>query len=241
MKGVILAGGEGTRLSPLTLVTNKHLLPVFDRPMIVHPLETLKEIGIDDICIVTGGEYIADFMRFLGSGEKFGVKLTYKVQDKPLGIAHALLQAKDFFDKEKVIAIVGDNIFEKETLPKEALEDDNGYIFIKEVKNPQRFGVAVFDKNGNLITIEEKPKEPKSNYAQTGLFIYPNDVFEFIKTLEPSARNELEITDVNNWYVKQKRMKTIKIDGFWSDAGTFESLLKSSLLRAKLVQSRLSE
>jgi len=241
MKGVILAGGEGTRLSPLTLVTNKHLLPVFDRPMIVHPLETLKEIGIDDICIVTGGEYIADFMRFLGSGEKFGVKLTYKVQDKPLGIAHALLQAKDFFDKEKVIAIVGDNIFEKVTLPKEALEDDNGYIFIKEVKNPQRFGVAVFDKNGNLITIEEKPKEPKSNYAQTGLFIYPNDVFEFIKTLEPSARNELEITDVNNWYVKQKRMKTIKIDGFWSDAGTFESLLKSSLLRAKLVQSRLSE
>jgi len=241
MKGVILAGGEGTRLRPLTLVTNKHLLPVFDRPMIVHPLETLKEMGVNDICIVTGGEYIADFMRFLGSGEKLGVKLTYKVQDKPLGIAHALLQAKDFFGKEKVIAIVGDNIFEKVTLPKEAFEDNNGYIFIKDVQNPQRFGVAVFDKNGNLVSIEEKPKEPKSNYAQTGLFIYPNDVFEFIKTLEPSARNELEITDVNNWYVKQKRMKTIKIDGFWSDAGTFESLLKSSLLRAKLVQSRLSE
>jgi len=239
MKGVILAGGEGTRLKPLTLVTNKHLLPVFDRPMIIHPLETLKQIGVNDICIVTGGEYIADFMRFLGSGEKFGVKLTYKVQDKPLGIAHALFQAKDFFNKEKVIAIVGDNVFEKVTLPKEVLEDDNGYIFIKDVQNPQRFGVPVFDRNGNLITIEEKPKEPKSNYAQTGLFIYPNDVFEFIRTLKPSARNELEITDVNNWYVKQKRMKAIKVDGFWSDAGTFESLLKSSILRAKMVMDSI--
>src|SRR3989304_7634596 len=153
MKGVILAGGEGTRLRPLTLVTNKHLLPIFDRPMILHPLETLKQLGVNDVCIVTGGEYIADFMRFLGSGEKFGVKLTYKVQDKPIGIAHGLLQAQDFFDKEKVVAILGDNFFEKVNVEKGAFEDDNAYVFIKEIENPQRFGVPVFDKDGSLIAI----------------------------------------------------------------------------------------
>jgi glucose-1-phosphate thymidylyltransferase len=237
MKGVILAGGIGTRLRPLTEVTNKHLLPVFDQPMVVHPLNTLKQIGIDEVCVVTGGEYMADFMRFLGSGTRFGVKLTYKIQDGPLGIAHALLQAEDFFEKEKVVAILGDNIFEKVEVSKEAFEDDFAYIFLKEIKNPQRFGVVVFDENGNIIEIEEKPKLPKSNFVVTGLYIYPNDVFDFIKTLKPGARGELEITDVNNWYLKQGRLKAIKLKGYWSDAGSFTSWLKANLLRAALVNS----
>ena len=239
MKGVILAGGKGTRLKPLTEVTNKHLLPVFDRPMIVHPLETLKEIGVTEVCVVTGGEYMADFMRFLGSGGKFGVRLTYKIQDGPLGIAHALLQTEDFFKGEKVIAILGDNLFEKVSVPEEAMEDDYAYVFLKEVSNPQRFGVAVFNDTGKVIAIEEKPKVPKSNYAVTGLYIYPNDVFDFIKTLKPSARGELEITDVNNWYLKQGRLKAIKLEGYWTDAGTFSSWLKANILRAGFVNPLL--
>ena len=232
MRGVILAGGQGTRLRPLTLVTNKHLLPVYDKPMIVHPLETLKSLGIRDILIVTGGEYMADFMRFLGSGEKFGVRLTYKIQDKPLGIAHALLQAEDFLRGEKkVVAILGDNIFEKIEIDDDLLNDeDNAIIFLKEVEHPERFGTAVFDSNGKLIAIEEKPKVPKSKYAVTGLYIYPNDVFDFIKTLKPSARGELEITDVNNWYLKQGRLKYVIVKGFWTDAGTFPTLLRANIL-----------
>ena len=232
MRGVILAGGQGTRLRPLTLVTNKHLLPVYDKPMIVHPLETLKSLGIKDILIVTGGEYMADFMRFLGSGEKFGVRLTYKIQDKPLGIAHALLQAEDFLRGEKkVVAILGDNIFERIEIDDDLLNDeDNAIIFLKEVEHPERFGTAVFDSNGKLIAIEEKPKVPKSKYAVTGLYIYPNDVFDFIKTLKPSARGELEITDVNNWYLKQGRLKYVIVKGFWTDAGTFPTLLRANIL-----------
>jgi len=232
MKGVILAGGEGTRLKPLTQVTNKHLLPVFDKPMIVHPLEILKSIGVKEVCVVTGGDYIADFMRFLGSGVNFGVRFTYKIQDGPKGIAHALLQAEDFFKNDKVVAVLGDNIFEKVDRPESALNDDYAYVLLKEVRNPQRFGVAVFDGNGDIVGIEEKPKEPKSNFAVTGLYIYPNDVFSFIKNLSPSERGELEITDVHNWYLKQGRLKAIKVHGFWSDAGTFESMLRATMLMA---------
>lgn len=200
--------------------------------MIVHPLETLKSLGIKDICIVTGGEYMADFMRFLGSGANFGVKFTYKIQDGPLGIAHALLQAEDFAKGEKKIAtILGDNIFEKIELGNDFNEDDdNAIIFLKEVEHPERFGVAVFDSDGKIIEIEEKPKVPKSKYAVTGLYIYPTDVFDFIKTLKPSQRGELEITDVNNWYLKQGRLKYVIVKGFWTDAGTFPTLLRANLL-----------
>ena len=233
MKGVVLAGGEGKRLKPLTSITNKHLLPVFNKPMILHPIETLKDMGITDICIVTGGENIGDFMKFLGSGASFGVKLTYKIQDGPLGIAHALLQAEEFFKDEKVVVILGDNIFENVDVPPEAINDNNAYIFLKQIPNPQRFGVPVFDGNRNIVDIEEKPTDPKSEYAVTGLYIYPPSVFEFVKTLKPSGRGELEITDVNNWYIKQNKLKSIKLDGFWSDAGTFESLLRATLLHAK--------
>ena len=256
MKGVILAGGSGSRLAPLTNVTNKHLLPVFDRPMVAHPMETLKSMGIKNICVVTGGDYISDFMRFLGSGSNHDVHFTYKIQDGPLGIAHALLQAEHFFGKDKVVAILGDNIFERVEVPKEAFTDGNAYIFLKKVKDASRFGVAEFDGNGNVINIkkkekdasrlgvaefdgsgkviniEEKPKQPKSDFAVTGLYIYPNDVFDFIKTLSPSARNELEITDVNNHYLKQGKLKAIMLDGFWSDAGTIPTLLKASILKA---------
>lgn len=200
--------------------------------MVLHPIETMKSLGVDELCIVTGGESIGDFMKFLGSGVAFDVNITYKIQDGPLGIAHGILQAEKFFGNEKVLVILGDNIFEKVEMPQEAKTDENAYIFIKEVKNPERFGVPVFDENNNLISIEEKPEKPKSTYAVTGLYTYPPDVFEFIKTLKPSSRGELEITDVNNWYLKQNKLKAIKLDGFWSDAGTVESLLRASILRA---------
>ena len=233
IKGIILAGGTGSRLYPLTKVTNKHLLPVYNKPMVFYPLETLKSLGIKDICIVSGGEHIADFIRLLGSGSEFGVTLTYKVQDGPKGIAHALLQAEKFVkNDEKVAVILGDNIFEKVEAQPEALSDNNAYIYIKEVEDPERFGVVKFNEN-EIAEIIEKPKEPPSKFAVTGLYIYPSDVFDFIKTLKPSQRGELEITDVNNWYLKQGRLKAIKIDGFWSDAGTFESLLKATLFVAE--------
>ena len=231
MKGVILAGGFGTRLHPCTLATNKHLLPVYNKPMIFHPIETLKAMGIKDILIVTGGECIGDFMRLLGDGEKFGVDFTYKIQSEPKGIAHALLQAEDFAHGEKIAVILGDNIFERAETGEDVLKDSsNATIFIKEMDDAQRFGVVVFDEKGGVKGIEEKPKEPKSRFVVTGLYIYPSDVFDFVKTLSPSARGELEITDVNNHYVRSGRMKAVKLKGFWSDAGTFPSLLRASVL-----------
>ena len=229
MRGVILAGGTGGRLHPCTLVTNKHLLPVFDKPMVYYPLETLIKSGIKDILIVSGGESVGHFMQLLGSGEKFGVHFTYKIQTDPMGIAHALLLAEDFAKGEKIVVILSDNIFEDVKIDKELLEEDgNATIFLKEVDDAHRFGVATLDDEGNVIEIEEKPKVPKSKYVTTGLYIYPSDVYDFIRTLKPSAREELEITDVNNFYIKNKRMKAIKLDGFWSDAGTFPSLMRAS-------------
>lgn len=228
MKGVILAGGTGSRLHPCTQVTNKHLLPVYNKPMVFHPLETLKSLGVREILIVTGGECIGDFMRLLGSGSSLGVSLTYRIQDGALGIAHALSLAEDFAKSGSHIAVIlGDNIFEKVSLP-EDLKRDEALIFIKEVDDPERFGVVTFDKDKKVIEIEEKPKKPKSRYAVTGLYIYPLDVFDFIRTLKPSHRGELEITDVNNYYVKRNRMKAIELKGFWGDAGTFQSLHKAS-------------
>ncbi len=233
-KGIILAGGTGSRLYPLTKITNKHLLPVYNKPMIFYPLGTLKSMGINDICIVSGGEHIDDFVRLLGSGLEFEVKLTYKIQDGSKGIAHALLQAEEFVkNDEKIAVILGDNIFEKVEAPLNIFSDDNAYIYLKEIENPERFGVAKLSNEGNVIEILEKPKNPPSKFAVTGLYIYPSDVFNFIKTLKPSQRGELEITDVNNWYIKQGRLKAVFIEGFWSDAGTFNSLLESTLFASK--------
>jgi len=229
MKGVILAGGTGTRLKPLTKVTNKHLLPIYDKPMIFHPLETLIRAGIKEILIVTGGEDIGDFMKLLGSGSEFGVNFTYKVQDEAGGIAQALSLAKNFVGNERFVAILGDNIFEDditEFIKEFENSDFEAMILLKDVPDAYRFGVAEIDGD-KIINIEEKPKNPKTNLAQTGLYMYNPRVFDIIKTLKPSARGELEITDVNNNYIKAGRMTFRILKGFWSDAGTFESMYRA--------------
>jgi glucose-1-phosphate thymidylyltransferase len=235
MKGVILAGGLGTRLRPLTHITNKHLLPVYDKPMILYPLETLKRSGITDIMVVTGREHAGHFMNFLGSGQQYGVKCSYAIQDTNNGgIADALRQAEDFSQGQSIAVILGDNIFEQD-FKKDVVSFQGGAkVFFKEMKNPSRFGVPVFDASRRkIVLIEEKPKKPKSQLAQTGFYMYDNSVFSFIKTLKPSARGELEITDVNNMYLKKNELSHGIIKGLWSDAGTFESLLKVSTEVAK--------
>lgn len=228
MKGVILAGGTGTRLSPLTQVANKHLLPVYDKPMVLYPLETLKSLGIKDILVVSGGEHVGVFAEFLGDGSEYGVNLTYKVQKGAGGIAYALGLAKDFVGGNDVAVILGDNLFEEVRLPDNYKKGDC-VIYGKQAEDAERFGVLDYDKEaGVALGIEEKPKKPKTDIAVTGLYIYPPDVFEFINTLKPSARGELEITDVNNHYIKKKKCRVEILKGFWSDAGTFDSLLRSA-------------
>lgn len=224
MQGVILAGGQGTRLSPLTKVANKHLLPVYDKPMIHYPINTLMGFGVTDICIITGGEYVGRFAEYLGDGSDFGCSLTYKVQEKAGGVAHALALAESFV-KRDVLAILGDNIFE--SMDHMIFSENMATIFIKQIDNPGRFGVVELEGN-TVIGIEEKPKHPKSSMVVTGLYHYPKDVFDVIRTLEPSERGELEITDVNNHYIKEGRLQTEAVKGFWSDAGTVQSLLDSS-------------
>jgi glucose-1-phosphate thymidylyltransferase len=230
MKGVILAGGKGIRLNPLTKVTNKHLLPIYNKPMIFYPLETLVKARIKKILIVTGGDDIGDFMQLLGSGREFGIDLTYKVQDEAGGIAQAIYLAKDFVGSDKFVVILGDNVFEDDI--SEFVNDfkDSEFeamVFLKEVEDAQRFGVAEFDGK-RIIGIEEKPKYPKTNFAVTGLYMYNSRVFDIIKTLKPSARGELEITDVNNNYIKSNSLTFRILNGFWSDAGTFESMHRAT-------------
>jgi len=231
IKGVILAGGTGSRLQPMTLVTNKHLLPVYDKPMVYYPLYTLINAGIKEIMVITGKEHAGAVMELLGSGKDFGVKFTYRLQDEAGGIAQALGLCEQFVDGNNVVVILGDNIFEdnvKEYVEKFEKGKDECMLFLKEVPDAQRFGVAEIDKSHNILSIEEKPKAPKSNLAVTGLYMYGPSVFEHIKNLKPSTRKELEITDVNNWYVKQKKTKAVILKGFWSDAGTVESLYRAS-------------
>ena len=230
MKGVILAGGLGTRLHPLTKITNKHLLPVYDKPMILYPLETLKNSGITEIMIVCGREHAGHFMQFLGSGKEHGVRLSYALQDTNNGgIADALSYAEDFADGEPIADILGDNIFEND-FKKAVHEFENGaMVFFKKIRDPRRFGVTVFSKDGRkVLRVEEKPKKPKSPYAQTGFYLFDATVFSIIKTLKPSKRGELEMTDVINRYV-QKRILTFDfVKKEWFDAGTFESLFKAA-------------
>jgi glucose-1-phosphate thymidylyltransferase len=235
MKGVILAGGLGTRLYPLTKITNKHLLPVYDKPMIYYPLQTLINAGISDILIVTGGNHAGDFLRLLGNGKEFGLKhINYTYQEGEGGIAQALGLAEHFSDYEKIVVILGDNLIEGNIL--QAVKDfkkqkEGAKIMLKEVSDPQRFGVAEI-KDGKLVGIEEKPKNPKSNYAVIGIYMYDSKVFDIVKTLKPSDRGELEITDVNNAYVKAGNMTYDILQGWWTDAGTFESLHKAANLVA---------
>jgi glucose-1-phosphate thymidylyltransferase len=232
MKGIILAGGTGSRLYPLTKVTNKHLLPVYDKPMIYYPLQTLVDAGLDEILIVSGRGHAGHFLELLGSGSEWGVRITYEIQDEAGGIAQALGLAKGFADEEDVIVILGDNIFQDSIR-----EDVSGFkggskIFLKEVPDAQRFGVAELDGD-RVIGIEEKPEVPRSNFAVTGLYMYDSKVFEVIRTLKPSGRGELEITDVNNYYIDLGRMGYKVLDGYWSDAGTFESLLRAGVMVEK--------
>jgi glucose-1-phosphate thymidylyltransferase len=236
LKGVILAGGLGKRLNPLTRITNKHLLPVYDKPMIYYPVQTLVDAGIRDILIVTGGQHAGEFLRLLGNGAGFGLKhINYTYQHGEGGIAEALGLAEHFADKEKIVVILGDNIIEKSI--KKAVEEfdrqaQGAKILLKKVKDPGRFGVPRFSGE-DIVEIEEKPRKPKSDYAVTGIYMYDSRVFDIIKTLKPSGRGELEITDVNNVYIKRDQLTYNILDGWWTDAGTFESLLNANNLVAK--------
>ena len=231
MKGIILAGGNGTRMLPCTKATNKHCLPVYDKPMIYYPLQTLTQAGINDIMIVTGGNNPGDFLKLLENGREFGAKeIHYAYQEGAGGIAQALGLAEEFAGQDKIAVILGDNVFEDDVVSYvQGFEQQKSgaKIFLKEVADPQRFGVAEV-KDSRVINIEEKPKVPKSNYAVTGLYMYDQQVWEIIKKLKPSGRGELEITDVNNFYLAQKSMTYEIVKGFWSDAGTFDSLLRAA-------------
>ncbi|MFA4880100.1 MAG: sugar phosphate nucleotidyltransferase [Candidatus Doudnabacteria bacterium] len=233
VKGIILAGGTGTRLLPATKVTNKHLLPVYNKPMIYYPLQTLVNAGIKEVMIVTGGNSPGDFLRLLGNGKEFGLReLRYAYQEGAGGIAEALGLAQDFADNQKVVVILGDNIFEDNIGPavKNFRNQKKGArIFLKKVPDANRFGVAEI-KNGKIISIEEKPKIPKSNLAVTGIYMYDNYVYEIIKTLKPSDRGELEITDVNNQYIKEGTMEYEILRGWWTDAGIPETLYRATTL-----------
>ncbi len=229
MKGVILAGGTGSRLYPLTKVTNKHLLPVGNQPMIYYPVLKLVDAGIKDILIVTGVEHMGDVVALLGSGKDFNCKFTYRVQDEAGGIAQALLLAEHFAQNGPITVILGDNIFQ--TSLKKSLEtySSGAHLFLKEVHDPKRFGVAEIKAN-EIISIIEKPVKPKSNFAVTGIYIYDHQVFDIIRQCNPSARGELEISDVNAHYLSKNQVSYSIMDGWWSDAGTFESLAKASEL-----------
>lgn len=227
MKGIILAGGTGSRLFPLTKVTNKHLLPVGRKPMILHPVERLVEAGVKEILIVTGVEHMGDVVTLLGSGKDYNCQFTYRVQDEAGGIAQALGLAREFCRDSKFVVILGDNIFTESLAPmaNRFREQAKGAkILLKEVSDPTRFGVPELEGD-KIVSIEEKPKNPKSNYAVTGIYFYDSRAFDIIQALKPSARGELEITDVNNAYINEGTMTYDHLEGEWTDAGTFESLM----------------
>jgi len=234
MKGVILAGGLGSRLRPLTRVTNKHLLPVYDRPMIYYPIQCLLNAGINEIMIVTGGEHAGDFLKLLTNGKQLGIRhLEYAYQEGEGGIAEALKLAEDFADGEKICVILGDNLIEG-NIRKAAgdffTQASGAKLLLKEVHDPQRFGVVRFDGDGAIVEVVEKPKEPPSAMAVTGIYFYDAEVFDICQALEPSGRGELEITDVNNAYLKRGDLTHETLEGWWTDAGTFESLYRASCL-----------
>lgn len=233
MKGIILAGGEATRLRPLTKVTSKQLLPIYNKPMIMYPLETLLKAEIRDILIIVAPDHAGDFLHLLGSGREFGAKFTYEVQDKPEGLSQAFIIGADFIGRDSVTLILGDNIFEDDFSQPIKSFKSGGQVFAKEVKDPERFGVVKFNEQMKAVAIQEKPQSWLSNYALTGLYIYDNRVVEVAKNVKPSARGELEITDIHNWYLERGELKVDVVSGEWIDAGTFDSLLKANLLAAK--------
>jgi glucose-1-phosphate thymidylyltransferase len=236
MKGVVLAGGTGSRLFPLTKITNKHLLPIYDKPMVYYPIQTLVDAGIRDILVVTGGRNAGEFLRLLGNGKQFGLThVNYTYQEGEGGIAEALALAEHFADAHKLCVILGDNIIEGTIrhAVESFLEQPKGArILLKEVPDAERFGVAEI-RGDRIVGIEEKPKRPKSNYAVTGIYMYDDTVFDKIRTLVPSQRGELEITDVNNAYIAEGTMTFSYLEGWWTDAGTFDSLLRAGNLVAR--------
>jgi len=236
IRGIVLAGGLGTRLSPLTRVTNKHLLPVYRKPMIYYPIEKLVKAGIREIMIVTGGPFAGDFLKLLGNGREFGLQdLHYTYQDGEGGIAEALGLTENFAEDARVCVVLGDNIFSADIAPavdRFRRQKSGGKILLKEVPDPERFGVAEL-RGKKVVGIEEKPRRPKSSYAVTGVYMYDNEVYRIVKTLRPSARGELEITDVNNAYIRNGSLSWELLDGWWTDAGTFDSLLRANRLVAE--------
>jgi glucose-1-phosphate thymidylyltransferase len=245
MKGVILAGGLGTRLLPLTKITNKHLLPVYHQPMIYYPIQMLVRAGIEEIVLVTGGHFAGDFLNLLGNGADFGLKyINYAYQDGgDKGIADALRLAREFTGNDKIVVILGDNILEKDITPfvERFQKQDGAKILLKEVTDPERFGVAEVDKAGRVVAIEEKPKHPKSNLAVIGVYMYDPTVYDIIAQQKPSGRGEMEITDVNNAYLQQGRLHAEVIDGWWTDAGTFPSLYRAARLVAETIDPKLKD
>jgi glucose-1-phosphate thymidylyltransferase len=244
MKGVVLAGGTGSRLFPITRVTNKHLLPIYDRPMVYYPIQTLVNAGIKEILLVTGGKNAGDFLRLLGNGRDFGLKhLNYTYQEGEGGIAEALGLAEHFADGEPICVILGDNVIENNicgAVENFKAQEKGAKILLKEVPDAERFGVAEILGN-HVVGIEEKPKAPKSNYAVIGIYLYDATVFQKIHRLKPSGRGELEITDVNNFYVQENALTYEVLDGWWTDAGTFESLLRASNLVAKTSANKMAK
>jgi len=228
MKGIICAGGKGTRLAPLTNITNKHLLPVGSKQMVMYPLQTMLDAGIRDIMIITGPDHAGDFMNLLGSGAKFGCRLTYRIQDESGGIAQAIGMAEEFIGQDHCTVILGDNIFEDNFLAPISSFQGGGLIFYKPVPDAQRFGVLELDPMGRVLSIEEKPQHPKSNFASVGLYVFDHRVFDIIKTLKPSARGEYEVTDIHKGYLALNQLSAKPVRGFWTDAGTFESLKRAS-------------
>ena len=241
MKGIVLAGGTGSRLFPLTKITNKHLLPIYDRPMIYYPIQTLVDAGIRDILIVTGGRNSGDFLRLLANGKQFGLEhINYTYQEGEGGIADALALARHFADGQKICVILGDNIIEgsiRNAVEQFTAQAEGAHILLKEVQDAERFGVAEL-AGGRIVGIEEKPQRPKSNYAVTGFYMYDATVFEKIRTLVPSNRGELEITDVNNAFIREGTMTFSFLDGWWTDAGTFDSLLRAANLVAQIAAKK---
>lgn len=228
MKGIILAGGSATRLRPLTKITSKQLLPVYNKPMIYYPIETLVKAGIKDILIIIAPEYAGHFLNLLGSGRDFGCKFTYEIQEKPRGLADAFIVGEQFISKDNVAMILGDNIFDDDFSDIIGNFRSGGHVFGKEVPDPQRYGVIEFDDNHNVVSIIEKPEAPKSNYAMVGLYILDKRASEFARNVTPSARGEIEIPDVINQYREKGELKVSVIRGCWEDAGTFDSLLRAN-------------
>jgi glucose-1-phosphate thymidylyltransferase len=233
MKGIILAGGRATRLRPLTAITSKQLLPVYNKPMIYYPIETLVKAGIKDILIIIAPDYSGHFLNLLGDGKEFGAHFSYAVQKEPRGLADAFIIGNDFIDNDDVTMILGDNIFDADFSKEIASFKKGGMVFAKKVFDPQRFGVVEFDENMKALSIEEKPQNPKSDYAVVGLYTFDSRVVDYARNLKPSARGEIEITDINNIYLENGELTVNLFDGLWEDAGTFDSLLRVSNIMAE--------